>query len=404
MWFQKKERFADMGKTKKSTSSIIDNAVSRQNSWMARRSAIAIKILRRLNIFAKPNVPAALVPAKKIVKAKQNQPKTQKQTRHWILAYWFPIVCALSVMLMLLYVLISPKCSVEDKKLNTIPEPTIQPIKIKVEKQESQKEQAQEVKKTEMPSFDIVRIGKDGKILIAGRWLPNHSVSIKVNNKIISTEKTDANGEFVYSPIKNFSAGNYTIRLSGVEQALDSESDVFVYVSERGSDNSMSLLMDKDGSKFLQSPILKNGDLKVTKIDYLETQRIVVQGVGIPRTRVTMALDDKILGMAHVSDHKNFGLGANIGELKPGNKYTIRIQMHDGSNKVAALVKYEFTMPQMLPGDDTWYVVRRDDSLWIIARNFLGRGIRYTMIVDENKIENPNLIFPKQKLKIPVTK
>ncbi len=397
MWFQKKERFADMGKTKKSTNLIIDNAVSRQNSWMARRSAIAIKVLRKLNIFAKPAVPAALVPAKKTVNAKQNKPQAQKKTNHWMLTYWFPIICALAVMIMLIYVLLSPKCSVEDKKTNNVPEPTIQPIQTKVE-------QAQEVQKTEMPSFDLVRIDKDGKILVAGRWLPNHSVSIKVNNKIISTEKTDKNGEFVYSPTKSFAAGNYIIRLSGVEQELNSESDVFVYVSEKGGENSMSLLMDKNGSKFLQSPILKDGDLKVTKIDYLETQRIVVQGVAIPRTRVTLALDDKILGMAHVSDHKNFGLGANVGELKPGNKYTIRIQMHDGSDKVAALIKYPFTMPEMLPGDDTWYVVRRDDSLWIIARNFLGRGIRYTMIVDANKIENPNLIYPKQKLKIPVKK
>src|SRR5574344_512159 len=222
MWFQKKERFADMGKTKKSTNLIIDNAVSRQNSWMARRSAIAIKVLRKLNIFAKPTVPAALVPAKKTVNAKQNKPQAQKKTNHWMLTYWFPIICALAVMIMLIYVLLSPKCSVEDKKTNNVPEPSIQPIQTKVE-------QAQEVQKAEMPSFDLVRIDKDGKILVAGRWLPNHSVSIKVNNKIISTEKTDKNGEFVYSPTKSFAAGNYIIRLSGVEQELNSESDVFVY-------------------------------------------------------------------------------------------------------------------------------------------------------------------------------
>ena len=131
----------------------------------------------------------------------------------------------------------------------------------------------------------MVRIDKSGKIIIAGRWLPNHGVSIKINNKIIATEKTNKRGEFVYSPKKPFASGNYTIRLSGVEKPLNSEADVFVYISDQGSENSMSLLMDKEGSKFLQQPKLKDGDLKVTKIDYLETQRIVVQGVGIPRTR-----------------------------------------------------------------------------------------------------------------------
>lgn len=390
MWFQKKERFADIGKTKKSTDLIINDAVSRQKSWMARRSAIAAQFLRKLNIFAKPNKVET-----DTKKRKKEKEMTQQKKRHWLLAYWFPILCALAVIFMLAYVLIVPRCSaVNNKKTNVVPEPTIQPIPTKTE--------SVEIKKQEIPSFDMVRIDKSGKIIIAGRWLPNHGVSIKINNKIIATEKTNKRGEFVYSPKKPFASGNYTIRLSGVEKPLNSEADVFVYISDQGSENSMSLLMDKEGSKFLQQPKLKDGDLKVTKIDYLETQRIVVQGVGIPRTRVTMKLDDKLIGMARVSDHKNFGIGANVGELKSGNKYTLHIKMHDGSGKEAALIKYDFVMPAMLPGTDTWYVVRRGDALWIIARNFLGRGIRYTMIANENKIKNPNLIFPKQKLKIPI--
>lgn len=397
MWFKKKERFADMGKTKKSTNSMIDNAVNRQNSWMTRRSIIATNILRSLNIFAKPSKKSSNKKVIKKVKAvKNNTPKAEKKT-HWLLSYWFPIVCALAVIIMLGYVLIVPRCFVDNKNTQSVPEPTIQPIVTDVQKTTADA-------KNNNPAFDMVRIDRAGKILIAGRWLPNHGVSIKINGKMVATEKTNENGEFVYAPIKEFAAGNYTIRLSGVEQAIDSKDDVFVYVSERGGENSMSLLMTKDGSKFLQQPKLQNGDLAVTKIDYLENERLVVQGNAIPRTRVTMVLDDKLIGMAHVSDHNNFGLGAYVGKLNPDCEYSLHIKMHDGSGETVAVVKYQFIMPHIKPGSDTWYVVRRDDSLWIIARNFLGRGIRYTMIVKENNIKNPDLIFPKQKFKIPVKK
>lgn len=383
MWFNKKKQTLELSKTKKSTNKMIDAAVSRQSSWMARRSAIASQILHKLNIFAKTKTGTPAKPKKRIPR------KVQSGTRHWLLAYWFPILCAAAVILMVIYVIVAPRCFVTPAD---VPEPTIQPV------------QTTETQLTmsESPTFDMVRIDKNGKIIVAGRWLPNHGVSIKIDGKIVATEQTNDRGEFVYSPAKTFPAGNYAIRLSGVDADMDSDEDVFVYVSPRGTD-SMSLLMAKDGSKFLQKPSLQSGDLNVSKIDYLENGRIIVQGNAIPRTRVTMTLDGKPVGMAHVSDHNNFGIGANVGALQPGREYVLRIRMHDGNGRAAAAIRHKFTMPQMQPGNDTWYMVRRDDSLWIIARNFLGRGVRYTMIAGENKIENPNLIFPKQKLKIPVT-
>jgi nucleoid-associated protein YgaU len=56
----------------------------------------------------------------------------------------------------------------------------------------------------------------------------------------------------------------------------------------------------------------------------------------------------------------------------------------------------------MTKADETFYVVRRDDCLWVIARNFLGRGIQFSIIAAENNIKNPDLIYPNQKFKIPI--
>ena len=148
--------------------------------------------------------------------------------------------------------------------------------------------------------------------------------------------------------------------------------------------------------------LLQDGDLVVSKIDYLDTGRIVVTGDALPRLRVSLAMDGEYLGFARVSDHKHFGLGADVGELTPGNEYTLAVRLHDGDGRTVATVAHKFIMPEMTGDDDTYYTVRRGDCLWIIARNFMRRGVLFSIIAERNGINNPDLIFPKQTLQIPV--
>ena len=161
--------------------------------------------------------------------------------------------------------------------------------------------------------------------------------------------------------------------------------------------------MTSDGSTLLQAPkMLRDGDLSISKIDYLSTGRIVITGDGMPRLRVSLSLNGKYLGFARVSDHRHFGLGADVGDLKSGEEYTLTVRMHDGDGRTVANVSHQFVMPEMTGDDDTFYTVRRGDCLWIIARNFLRRGILFSIIAEKNNIKNPDLIFPKQNLQIPV--
>ena len=68
--------------------------------------------------------------------------------------------------------------------------------------------------------------------------------------------------------------------------------------------------MSADGSTLLQAPtLLADGDLSVSKIDYLDTGRIVVNGNALPRLRVSLALNDKYLGVAKLRKNtKQFDL------------------------------------------------------------------------------------------------
>ena len=47
------------------------------------------------------------------------------------------------------------------------------------------------------------------------------------------------------------------------------------------------------------------------------------------------------------------------------------------------------------------YIVKRGDSFWRIAENELGKGSRYTEILELNNMISSEIIYPNQVLKIP---
>lgn len=375
----KNNKNSNIGKTKRSTDELIDSAIAQQNDWMENRRNFARRFLKTLNIFARPN------PKKEENEVALSVNVKETKSRKGLASYWFPILCAIIVVFVAVWVAFFHGGVQKVIVVPPVAEPTIQAV---IE--------------NPTPSFDIVRIEQEGNIIVAGRWLADESVSIVINGDIVATERTDKNGEFVYSPNRKFDAGNYTISLIGVNGNVKSEENVFVYISEHGYKNSVSLLMTKDGSTLLQAPtMLTDGDLVVSKIDYLDTGRIVVTGDSLPRLRVSLALNDKYLGFARVSDHKHFGLGADVGTLESGKEYKLTVRLHDGDGRTIAEINHEFTMTEMTGDDDTYYTVRKGDCLWIIARNFLRRGILFSIIAERNNIGNPDLIFPKQELQIP---
>ena len=368
-----------IGKTKRSTDEMINDAVGRQQSWLENRRSFTRNFLKRFNnVFHKKHEEENTVATVKV-------DSVERRNKSVLRAYWFPIVCALLVILIAVIIMLF--------KINTpvkviapkVPEPIVKTVKQPVS----------------VPTFDLVRIEQSGNIVIAGRNVRESNISIIINKKIVATEHTNTDGEFVYAPADSFAPGNYVISLIDADKNIKSKDSVFVYISEQGYKNSVSLLMTANGSKVMQAPQIEDGDLIVSKIDYLDTGRLVVTGKALPRLRVSLTLNDKYLGFARVSDYKNFGLGADVGDLKPGEQYKINIRLHDGEGTTIANVEHEFVMPNMTDDTNTFYTVRQGDCLWIIARNFLRKGVLFTMIAERNSIKNPDLIFPEQLLQIP---
>ena len=55
------------------------------------------------------------------------------------------------------------------------------------------------------------------------------------------------------------------------------------------------------------------------------------------------------------------------------------------------------------PVDVEYYTIKSGDTLWAIAKNFLGNGSKYPEIFEANRevIEDPDKIFVGQKIRIP---
>ena len=149
-------------------------------------------------------------------------------------SYWFPILCALLVILIAVFIMLFKVNAPVKVVAPAVPEPVVHSV-------------SRNVKQT-TPSFDLVRIERSGNIMIAGRNVRESNISVVINKKIVATEHTNKDGEFVYTTTKALQPGNYVISLIDADKNIKSADSVFVYISEQGYKNAVSLLLTKNGS------------------------------------------------------------------------------------------------------------------------------------------------------------
>ena len=176
--------------------------------------------------------------------------------------------------------------------------------------------------------------------------------------------------------------------------------------------------------------------ITLSTVDYQDTGaeagKLTVTGTADPGAQLSLYFDDvpvaKItadsLGMWRIETDKKLGLGA----------HTFRAERYDqATQKVAAraTVTFERANPtppsavaetgrsqvaaaeagqQQTSAQDAstnekaeTYVIKRGDTLWAIAKHYLGSGFLYSSIFQDNRevIKNPDLILPKQEVKMP---
>ena len=213
-----------MGKTKKTTDNLIDDAVASQQDWLERRRSFADKFFRSLNVFAKPS------------RHKAPENDMNAKNRSVLREYWFPILCAFIVIFLAIWMLYRHVKTVDVRSGQADNVIVNNGDYVPAAPQTQAQPQPTEPSEPEIknPSLDDVRVDNGGKVSIAGKWRPNTGVSVFMNDKLVATIMADANGNFMYRLTKSLDSGNYTFYLMDANSQTKSDGNVFVYVSEPG--------------------------------------------------------------------------------------------------------------------------------------------------------------------------
>jgi len=289
----------------------------------------------------------------------------------------------------------------------------------------SQNRPAAEQAQKPVPEFDLVRISRGGTGVIAGRMAPGARIELFANGKMVSQVTADENGEWVMILEEPLDAGSVELNLKGRERdgVEVAEADNVVVVSvperdnqrflEREQNGVVAVLTPKSGegaSTVLQKPgVAAFGEvgesLSVDTIDYGDGGDAVVTGRSLPRVDVRLYLDGVFVGNMRAGDEGRWQIALTGQKLAPGS-HVIRVDQTISDGQVQLRIEQPFEAGQAIDPSvaEGGVIVRPGNTLWQIARQLYGSGVRYTVIFRENseQIRDPDLIYPGQMFRLPL--
>jgi nucleoid-associated protein YgaU len=262
-----------------------------------------------------------------------------------------------------------------------------------------------------IPTFDIVRVDRDGGAVIAGRGLPGAKIDILSNGQKVGSATADKNGEWVIVLDKPLQPGSVQLTLKAVNpdgSTQTSTQTVAIDVPEGDSRPALVVLSEPGkASRVLQGPGVPSdaGNLVLQSVDYDAKGNLIISGKADPSAAVRVYVNGKSIGdtVADADGHWELRPTDNIA---PG-RYTMRIDQLDKDAKVVARIELPFERGE--PGavlsalKAGKVVIQPGNNLWNIAQNLYGSGFRYTTIYEANKdqIRDPDLIYPGQVFATP---
>jgi nucleoid-associated protein YgaU len=275
------------------------------------------------------------------------------------------------------------------------------------------------------PSFDIVRVERDGRTVVAGRAAPGAEVELRAGDRVIDRVRASGRGEWVATPPEPLAPGGQELSVaarSAGAPAIEAEQVVVVVVPEPPEPQSVAVaaasppaepvavLLPKrggGGGRILQAPgrISSDGKLALVVLDYDESGRTRLIGEAPPGVPVRIYVDDR--PSAEVTTEASGQWTAVLEQqLAPGD-YTLRLDQLGGEGRPVARLETPFTRVSQPPvageAQVDYVIVQPGNSLWRIARRLFGNGFKYVLIYDANQpqIRDPDLIYPGQVFEIP---
>ncbi len=277
------------------------------------------------------------------------------------------------------------------------------------------------------PSFDVVRIERDGSSVMAGRAPPDSEVVVRKNGREVARGRSDSRGEFVILPDRPLPPGDYALELEAeTAEGAQVTADQMVVVSipepapppgetaPQAPAESVPLVVEVPTAEMGPTRVLQlpepppqemAGGLWLEAVDYDADGGLSVTGSGLPGQRILVYLDNAPLGETRVGDDGRWRLSPS--KQVAAGLYTLRIDQLDAEGAVTARVESPFARAAFdtadLPAEERFVVIQPGNNLWTIARRTYGAGPRYTVIFEanEDQIRDPDLIYPGQIFVLP---
>ncbi len=308
------------------------------------------------------------------------------------------------------------------------------------------------------PSFDVVRVNPSGDTVIAGRAQPGSEVTILDGKEVLGSVEADSRGEWVFLPDAALGPGEHSFTLESTDKGTakqESDTSVFVIVPEVAKDIAGRTSDQPAGALAIEVPKSGDGPTRVlnvpnapasvsagpatgpqiSAIDYNNQGRAVLSGRAPAGARLFVYVDNAPAGEAVADEDGSWSFTPS--KAIPEGLHVIRIDQVDATGKVLARAETPFEQASFplaaaagtdqpaaatatggsatvqeaaaesagvaAPAGGGTIVVQPGNTLWRLARESYGAGVRYTVIYEANReqIANPNLIYPGQVFSVP---
>ncbi len=273
--------------------------------------------------------------------------------------------------------------------------------------------------------LQTIRVNPKGNVLIAGKTIPNTTLKVISNGKIIAKTISDNIGEFVIVAENTLSSGDHMLAfkiISPEKKIIISNKAIAIKIDDNKKSIPIVAIIDTDGkraTKIIQSPKLESQKKKLNLIkknsinnlkpeisilsltNDLELNQLVVSGYSIKGLKMEARISGGKVFTGSILDNEwNITLPNSL----ISGKQLLIVNLINKVGKIIA--KDEISIFGELlknAGNKTLLVVQKGDALWKIAYQRLGGGQKYVDIIrlNKDKINNPDLIYPKQLFILP---
>jgi nucleoid-associated protein YgaU len=272
-----------------------------------------------------------------------------------------------------------------------------------------------------------VRVGPEGRAVIAGQAQPGAEVVVRDGGGEVARARADSQGAFVALPAEPLKPGGRALTLASrsegqAEVKGDGEvvlvvpqvsspgppptaviapatapSAVAVLVPDTGAPR---VLQEAPGARGLASP-----GPTLDRVDYDDKGAIRFTGGAGPAATVRVYVDNLAVGDAPADSSGRWRLVPSI-DVAAG-MHSLRVDALGEGGRVVGRIELPFQRSVVsaseIAASGGRVVVQPGQNLWRLARAAYGRGVQYTVIylANRDQIRDPRRIYPGQTFAVP---